>query len=37
MYKKICKVTLLVSVGALVGFEFKRSKIKALREFSHRI
>ena len=37
MYKEICRVTLLVSVGALVGFKFKRSKIKALREFLHRI
>ena len=37
MYKKICRVTLLVFVGASVGFEFERSKIKALREFLHRI
>ena len=37
MYKEICRVTFLVSVEASVGFEFKRSKIKALREFSHRI
>ena len=37
MYKKICRVTLLISVGALVRFEFERSKIKASREFSHRI
>ena len=37
MYKEICRATLLVSVGASVGFEFERSKIKALREFSHKI
>ena len=37
MYKEICKATFLVSVGALIGFEFKRSKIKALRKFSHKI
>ena len=37
MKKEICKVTLLVFVGASVEFEFKRSKIKAPREFLHRI
>ena len=37
MYKEICRVTLLVSIGASVGFEFERSKIKAPREFLHRI
>ena len=29
--KEICRATLLVSVGASVGFEFERSKIKAPR------
>ena len=37
MYKEICKVILLVSIRASVEFEFKRSKIKALKEFLHRI
>ena len=35
MHKEICRVTLLVSFGASVGFEFERSEIKALKECSH--
>ena len=37
MYKEICKVIFLVFVGASIGFEFEKSKIKASKEFSHRI